>query len=386
MTKPECAWSLTDLASVPKRGVKVMSTFACGGGSSMGYKLAGCDVVAANDIDPEMAWHYRKNVNPPHYFLCPIRSLLDMELPQVAYELDILDGSPPCSTFSMAGSREKAWGKKKHFREGQAEQVLSDLFFDYLDVVERLRPKVAIAENVKGMIVGNAKGYTKLVMQRFKEIGYVPQLFLINSADCGVPQRRERVFFCAIRGDIARRSLNLSPKARWITAAEATADIQDLTDAERQANAPAASDLKWWKATKRGHSYSDVVSRREGRSSLFQHVRLNGNEPAPTLSANHTLFTHWDECRRLTYREWKRLGSFPDDYEAKDEKIGKYMVGMSVPPRMTQAVANAVIDQWLDGGKHGQARPATGADHHQDGEGQPRQKAAQQKRAKAAKR
>lgn len=386
MTKPECAWSLTDLASVPKRGVKVMSTFACGGGSSMGYKLAGCDVVAANDIDPEMAWHYRKNVNPPHYFLCPIRSLLDMELPQVACELDILDGSPPCSTFSMAGSREKAWGKKKHFREGQAEQVLSDLFFDYLDVVERLRPKVAIAENVKGMIVGNAKGYTKLVMQRFKEIGYVPQLFLINSADCGVPQRRERVFFCAIRSDIARRSLSLAPKARWITAAEATADIQDLSDAERQANAPAASDLKWWKATKRGHSYSDAVSRREGRSSLFQHVRLNGNEPAPTLSANHTLFTHWDECRRLTYREWKRLGSFPDDYEAKDEKIGKYMVGMSVPPRMTQVVANAVIEQWLDGGKHGQARPATRADHHQDGERQPRQKAAQQKRAKAAKR
>ena len=379
MTKPNCAWSLTDLASVPKRGIKVMSTFACGGGSSMGYKLAGCDVVAANDIDPEMAWHYRKNVGPPHYFLCPIRSLLDMELPKEVYELDILDGSPPCSTFSMAGSREKAWGKKKHFREGQAEQVLSDLFFDYLDVVERLRPKVAIAENVKGMIVGNAKGYTKLVMQRFKEIGYVPQLFLINAADCGVPQRRERVFFCAIRSDLARRSLSLSPKARWITASEATADIQELTESERRANAPAASDLKWWKATKRGHSYSDAVSRREGRQSLFQHVRLNGNEPAPTLSANHTLFTHWDECRRLTYREWKRLGSFPDDYEAKDEKIGKYMVGMSVPPLMTKTVADAVVDQWLNGGSYGQARPATGADHHQDGEGQPRKKAAQQK-------
>ena len=383
MTKPDCAWNLTDIASVPKCGIKVMSTFACGGGSSMGYKLAGCDVVAANDIDPEMAWHYRKNVSPPHYFLCPIRSLLDMELPKEVYELDILDGSPPCSTFSMAGSREKAWGKKKHFREGQAEQVLSDLFFDYLDVVERLRPKVAIAENVKGMIVGNAKGYTKLVMQRFKEIGYVPQLFLINAADCGVPQRRERVFFCAIRSDLARRSLSLSPKARWITASEATADIQELTESERRANAPAASDLKWWKATKRGHSYSDAVSRREGRQSLFQHVRLNGNEPAPTLSANHTLFTHWDECRRLTYREWKRLGSFPDDYEAKDEKIGKYMVGMSVPPLMTKTVADAVVDQWLNGGSYGQARPATGADDHQDGEGQPRQKAAQQKRAKA---
>lgn len=385
MTKPDCAWNLADLASVPKRGVKVMSTFACGGGSSMGYRLAGCDVVAANDIDPEMAWHYQKNLVPPRYFLCPIRSLLHMDLPKDVYELDILDGSPPCSTFSMAGSREKAWGKKKHFREGQAEQVLSDLFFDYLDVVEKLRPKVAIAENVKGMIVGNAKGYTKLVMQRFREIGYVPQLFLINAADCGVPQRRQRVFFCAIRSDLARRSMILSPKARWITAAEATKDMQDLTNAERRDNAPAASDLKWWKATKRGHSYSDAVSRREGRSSLFQHVRLNGNEPAPTLSANHTLFTHWDECRRLTYREWKRLGSFPDDYEAKDEKIGKYMVGMSVPPRMTQAVADAVIEQWIDGGNHGQARPKKRANDSEDCQGQSRQTKAQQKRAKTVK-
>lgn len=313
----------------------------------MGYKRAGCAIVAANDIDPEMAWHYKRNLNPELYYLCPIRDLLTADLPQELFNLDILDGSPPCSTFSMAGSREEAWGKKKHFREGQAEQVLSDLFFDYLDLVGRLRPKVAIAENVKGMILGNAKGYTKLVMQRFRDLGYRPQLFLVNAADCGVPQRRERVFFCAICNDVAGQMLNISPKHRWVTAEEATADIQNLTDAEKQANAPTASDLKWWKATKRGRSYSDAVSRREGRSSLFQHVRLSGNKTAPTLSANHTLFTHWDECRRLTYREWKRLGSFPDDYVAKSDKIGKYMIGMSVPPKMTEAVARAVIDQWL---------------------------------------
>jgi site-specific DNA-cytosine methylase len=56
---------------------------------------------------------------------------------------------------------------------------------------------------------------------------------------------------------------------------------------------------------------------------------------------------HWSECRKLSFREWKRLGSFPDDYVAKTDKIGKYMIGMSVPPKMTEAVARAVIDQWL---------------------------------------
>ena len=148
LQKPDCAWSLKDLADVPQNGLTVMSTFACGGGSSMGYKRAGCTIVAANDIDPEMAWHYKHNLKPPNYFLCPIGDLLKKDLPAELFNLDILDGSPPCSTFSMAGSREKAWGKNKKFREGQATQVLSDLFFDYLNLVERLQPRVAIAENV----------------------------------------------------------------------------------------------------------------------------------------------------------------------------------------------------------------------------------------------
>jgi DNA (cytosine-5)-methyltransferase 1 len=241
-----------------------MSTFACGGGSSLGYKLAGCDVIAANDIDPEMAWHYQRNLKPPRYYLCPIRDLLTANLPSELFELDILDGSPPCSTFSMAGSREDAWGKKKHFREGQSEQVLSDLFFDYLDLVGRLRPRVAIAENVKGMILGNARGYTKLVMERFKSLGYRPQLFLINAADCGVPQRRERVFFCAVRDDVSDRSLDLRPRHRWISAGEACAGLGGVSDEERANTAPAAFDLKCWHRTKPGKAYGDFVNRSEG--------------------------------------------------------------------------------------------------------------------------
>jgi len=343
---PDCAWNFTDLKYVPQNGVKVMSTFACGGGSSMGYKRAGCTIVAANDIDPEMAWHYQQNLKPPKYYLCPIRDLLTANLPDELFALDILDGSPPCSTFSMAGSREAAWGKDKHFREGQAKQVLSDLFFDYLDLVGRLRPKVAIAENVKGMLLGNAKGYTKLVMQRFREIGYRPQLFLVNAADCGVPQRRERVFFCAVREDVSSAKLRLEPTHRWISAGEACADLACITPAEQQQTKPAAFDLKCWSRTKPGKSYGDFVQRTEGRLSGFTISRLSGGRPACTLTASDTA-RHWSECRKLTFREQKRLGSFPDDYVAKNDKIGKYMIGMSVPPRMTEAVARAVVDQWL---------------------------------------
>ena len=274
MQKPDCAWNLTDIESVPKNGIKIMSTFACGGGSSMGYKRAGCEVIAANDIDPEMAWHYKLNIKPKHYYLCPIRDLMTADLPPELFQLDILDGSPPCSTFSMAGSREKSWGKDKHFREGQAKQVLSDLFFDYLDLVGRLKPKVAIAENVKGMIMGNAKGYTKMIMARFKELGYRPQLFLLNAADCGVPQRRERVFFIAVREDIDVPPLKLAPTHRWISTGEATIDLQVLTNDEiKDTTLNTKTDLDWWNKTPEGRSYDYAVQKAGLKSKLWNHVK-----------------------------------------------------------------------------------------------------------------
>lgn len=344
---PDCAWNLVDLKDVRQNNIKVMSTFSCGGGSSMGYKRTGCSIIAANDIDPEMAWHYKRNLNPPLYYLCPIRDLLIADLPDELFALDILDGSPPCSTFSMAGSREKAWGKEKHFREGQAKQVLSDLFFDYLDLVERLKPKVVIAENVKGMLIGNAKGYTKLVMARFKEIGYRPQLFLLNAADCGVPQLRERVFFCALRNDIKRPLLKLAPTHRWVSASEATKDLQELTAAEREDTKNTPLQIKYWKLTKQGSSFLDAVERVTGKRSWFNNKRMHKDNPSFTLSSQPHKYHHWAEPRFFTFREWKRLGSFPDDYHAKTDKIGKYIIGMSVPPKMAETVARAVIDQWL---------------------------------------
>lgn len=349
MNSTDIAWNLTDLKNIPKRNVKVMSTFACGGGSSMGYKLAGCEIVAANDIDPDMMYHYKLNNNVPHFIKAPIEDLKLCNLPDECYELDIFDGSPPCSTFSMAGNREKDWGKEKHFREGQAKQVLSDLFFDYLDVVERLKPKVAIAENVKGMIAGKAKGYCKEIMARFREIGYRPQLFLINAADCGVPQRRERVFFCAVREDVSDKQLEMKPRHRWISAAEAVHDLSPLTKNEIE-NTKFKDDSihkKFWHLCKPGMSYQHLAQKIDGNSNSFNSMRIASSKPAPTLTAVGHNTCHWSEPRRLTFREWKRLGSFPDDYKARAEGIGKYMVGMSVPPKMVKVVADAVISQWL---------------------------------------
>lgn len=351
MAKNPHAWHLTDLESVPKNGFKVFSTFACGGGSSMGYKLAGYDMVGANDIDPEMRWHYEQNLKPKLFIQGPIKDMLTADLPEELFDLDILDGSPPCSTFSMAGSREKAWGKEKHFREGQAVQVLDDLFFDFLDVAERLNPKVIVAENVKGMLLGNAKGYVKAIITRLRSMNYTPQLFLVNSADCGVPQKRERVFFVAHRNDLNYPKLVFDPKQPHITVGEALSDLQSLTDEEKEHTAPTGLDLRYWHLTSPGRRYLEAATELDGKVAYWNTLKLNPNEPSPTIVAGDGM-KHWSECRAMTFREIKRLGSFPDDYKAKSENIGKYMIGMSVPPKMLEPLARAIADQWL-GGSHG---------------------------------
>lgn len=339
-------WNLTDLQKIKQKPVNVMTTFSCGGGSSMGYKLNGFNVLAANDIDPEMQYHYVKNLNPKHYFLCPIKDLISQQLPDELYNLDILDGSPPCSTFSTAGSREKAWGVEKHFREGQAKQILSDLFFDFIELADHLKPKIVIAENVKGMLLGNAKGYTKAVIKKLNDIGYYAQLFLINAADCGVPQKRERVFFCCIRKELNKKPLKLTFKHRWIPVKEALQNLPALTSREIQETSPAPYDLKYWKHVKHGDSYSVYIKQAEKRNSGFNIIKIHPEYPSCTLIASDNP-RHFLEPRKLTFREFKRLGSFPDDYQAKTDRIGKYMIGMSVPPLMIKEVSKQIYDQWL---------------------------------------
>ena len=101
---------------------------------------------------------------------------LKEDLPEELYALDILDGSPPCSVFSTAGEREAGWNKEKVFREGQAKQKLDDLFFHFIAIAKRLQPKVVVAENVSGLIKGNAKGYVNEIFKAFREAGSSRQM------------------------------------------------------------------------------------------------------------------------------------------------------------------------------------------------------------------
>ncbi len=111
----------------------------------------------------------------------------------------------------MAGNRDKDWGKAKKFKEGQKYQVLDTLFFDFIALAKKLQPKVVIAENVKGILFGKAKKYVEQIYKDFDNAGYIVEKFVLNASKMGVPQKRERVFFVAIRKDLAKQvpTLNL---------------------------------------------------------------------------------------------------------------------------------------------------------------------------------
>jgi DNA (cytosine-5)-methyltransferase 1 len=307
----------------------------------MGYKLAGFDVVAANDIDPKMKKLYVANLQPPHYFICPIRELLDYRMPFAEGELDVLDGSPPCTTFSVAGRREADWGKARKFKEGNCVQVLDDLFFDYLKLVEKIRPRVFIAENVRGMLVGKARGYIKQIVERAHEAGYNTQVFSLNAKFMNVPQSRTRLFFVGARRDLNYDPLRLKFEHPIITVSEALNEIE-----VRQASVGQSARMhRIWFETLPGDSFVTANRRLFDSNSLFNMVKVDPLQPAPTVTPRHCLY-HWHVPRYLTVDELKRLSSFPDDYRGGATNV-VYACGMSVPPRMMECISREVHSQWF---------------------------------------
>ena len=320
----------------------------------MGYKLAGFEVVGMNEIDPRMAKAYIKNHNPKHSFIEPIQDFKNRtDIPKELYNLDILDGSPPCSSFSMAGVRDRDWGKEKKFKEGQSEQVLDTLFFDFIDLAKKLQPKVVVSENVKGMLLGEAKQYVREVYNQFDEAGYYTQHWLLNGADMGVPQRRERVFFISFRKDLAEKfliqkdmftlvpTIDMEFNEPWIKYNEfKTGNVgRPLT----------MKTLALWEKKQNGDiDLGDVNLRENGKEARFGCKFIFENETPKTLPAgDDAVPILWDSPHRICDDEISMMSSFPLDYDYCGNK-SNYICGMSVPPVMIAKIAERITLQWLN--------------------------------------
>ena len=332
-------WNLSDLEKVEKNGKNVFSCFSCGGGSSMGYKLAGFTVVGCCEIDPRMLEIYKANLHPRLPYQADVRDFVNMDLPEELYHLDILDGSPPCSVFSMAGDREDGWNKEKVFREGQAKQKLDDLFFHFIAIAKRLQPKAVIAENVSGLIKGNAKGYVNEIFKAFQEAGYVPQLFLLNSAFMGVPQRRERTVFVARRKDLILPKLSLAFHEAPIYFGEVRSEQGRPVDPQTQA-------YKLLQLCRPGDKcMGDINMRWKGKNTGFTVNIVADTDVSCTLTSGGGMYRDYD-AMAFGDMDFVNIQTFPQDYNFGYESP-QYVCGMSVPPVMMANIATEVYQQWL---------------------------------------
>ena len=332
-------WNLSDLEKVEKNGKNVFSCFSCGGGSSMGYKLAGFTVVGCCEIDPRMLEIYKANLHPRLPYQADVRDFVNMDLPEELYHLDILDGSPPCSVFSMAGDREDGWNKEKVVREGQAKQKLDDLFFHFIAIAKRLQPKAVIAENVSGLIKGNAKGYVNEIFKAFQEAGYVPQLFLLNSAFMGVPQRRERTVFVARRKDLILPKLSLAFHEAPIYFGEVRSEQGRPVDPQTQA-------YKLLELCRPGDKcMGDINMRWKGKNTGFTVNIVADTDVSCTLTSGGGMYRDYD-AMAFGDMDFVNIQTFPQDYNFGFESP-QYVCGMSVPPVMMANIATEVYQQWL---------------------------------------
>ena len=339
-------WSLSDLVKRPKHGHTVFSCFSCGGGSSMGYKLAGYDVVGSCEIDPDMMKVYKQNNHPKHSFLMDVRDFLklpDEKISEELFYLDVLDGSPPCSVFSTAGAREEGWNTEKVFREGQAKQRLDDLFLYFIAIAKRLQPKAVIAENVKGIIIGNAKGWVNQIVKGFDDAGYTVQIFLFNAARMGVPQKRERVFFIAHRKDLKYPKLSMEFHSKPIP----FGDVREPYGKPMDPDSMQAKLLKYRIPTDR--CIADINERvRKVKNNGFSTPINRDEEPVQTIVSGSSLYRMCDGLL-MTDKDIISCQTFPQDYDFMGQSV-QYICGMSVPPVMMAKISEQVYRQWLKGG------------------------------------
>ena len=406
--------SMVVINQIPFNGYKVVSTFSGCGGSCLGYRMAGFKVVWANEFLPKARESYHANF--PDTILDG-RSIVDIQPREIldaiglrCGELDLFDGSPPCQAFSIAGKREKNWGKAKKYENG-AEQCNENMFFEYIRLLNGLQPRVFIAENVKGLTIGSAKkmmgsfqddmfdDQSNTILRQLINCGYNVEYRVLNAANYGVPQNRIRVIFQGIRKDLKLKPVWPKP-LKWVYSIIDACPWLDSNFKQQQgafnANVSCKRPIPTILASQ--HNQFKITYRAGGYSENSKNIQINSNKPINTLTAQNSNFKvlvegyspnikpnkpgnnfsrnnlksldlpvnsitcqksningspaaikDGDKYRKLTIEEAKRLGSFPDDFIL----VGTYAnqwerIGNSVAPVFMKHIARTIRDEILN--------------------------------------
>lgn len=315
--------------------LRVASLFCGCGGTDVGllgdfdflgkhYDSNSMEIVYANDIDDNACNIFKENFN-----ITPdsrdIREVKSGELP----EFDILTGGFPCQSFSIIAQNPKRLGVKDE---------RGKLFFEMCRILRERQPKCFIAENVKGILTANKKSAFPLIIKEFEESGYDVQYRILNSADYGVPQKRERVIIVGFRKDL---HIAFQFPDVEIESEDGYAPLKKVIEAE--------VDEKYY--------FSDraVAGMMKKRESMNKGRAQDINKPCNTVGAhlakvslNSTdpVLMQGNRYRRFTPREVARIQSFPDEFELVGSEAAQYRaLGNAIPPVMFWHVARAVKEE-----------------------------------------
>lgn len=350
--------SMKEIEEIPWNGYNVVSTFSGGGGSCLGYRMAGYHVLWANEFVEEAQRTYRANHPGTILDTRDIRQVKPEDILEAIHlkpgELDLFDGSPPCCAFSTAGKREKSWGKARDYSDGKSQQI-ETLFYEYIRILNGLQPKCFIAENVSGLVKGTAIGYFKEFLGQMKACGYRVKAQLLNAKWLGVPQSRERLIFCGVRNDLNIEPVFPHPKKYWYSLREAFANL-DINENERKMLLDSAKIYAWGKiAGKMPKNPARSVSGQDVTGhGYFNLTRQPLDQPSGTLCQSHGGLSvcgsiHPLEDRKYTIGELKRITSIPDDFILTGDYSQKYeRLARMVPPVMMMNIAKTLQTGVLD--------------------------------------
>lgn len=323
---------------------KVISTFSGCGGSSCGYKMAGCSVKLAVEFDDNAVACYKANFPETVVFHGDIATLTTEEALRLSGlkpgELDIFDGSPPCQGFSTMGRRK-------------FEDPRNQLFKEYCRLLMELQPKVFIMENVPGMIRGRMKVIYNEIHAALRKCGYKVKAQVLSASNYGVPSARQRLIFIGVRKDFGTVPSFPLGSSRAVTVREAFRGVPAEEPVKLEGKAAIM-----YPRIRPGYDAGEVHKAMWGSEALFSVRRLAWDKPAPTLTKvmnpNVAALCHPEEARVVTVAEAKRLQSFPDSFVLIGNNLQKWArLGNSVPPLLMKAIATHIRTEILEKIAHG---------------------------------
>lgn len=314
-----------------KRKPRLVSLFSGCGGLDLGFLKAGYDIVWANDFEHWSCETYKKNFGD-HIVE---GSIEDIDLNKIP-DHDIMTGGFPCQDFSMIWKR------------GGLETERGNLYTYFVKAVQLKKPKVFIAENVKGLLTANGGKAVRQIAEDFAELGYRININLYNFAEYGAPQLRERVLIIGIRDDVDYQYEKPDPlhdATNYVTAGEALVGVESVPFNNEHQNIKDKT-RKMLELIPEGGNFTSIPKDSPYYvKGMISHVyrRLHRNKPSTTIIAGGgggTWGYHYSEPRPLTNRERARLFGYPDDFifQGSITEVRR-QIGNSVPPVAAKVIA-----------------------------------------------